>query len=184
MTPATLLRNLNALGLLAVSGVLAAALALQLVTGELPCPLCLLQRAGFVALGVGLLLNVRFAPSPLHYGLVLLGGLFGAAAAGRQVLLHIVPGTGAYGEPILGLHLYTWSLALFLLAIAGVAVLLLMEGQFERGRATPVNRLQRWAAASYVAVTVATALAAFALCGPGECPDNPTSYWLLERALR
>ncbi|MGD9508635.1 MAG: disulfide bond formation protein B [Geminicoccaceae bacterium] len=180
MSPAGLLRDLNALGLLAVGSVLATALLLQLVTGELPCPLCMLQRLGFVALGFGLLLNARFGPAPMHYGLVLIGALFGAAAAGRQVLLHILPGSGAYGDPLLGLHLYTWSLLLFLLAIAGVALLLLMEGQFERGRDTPPNALQRAAIAVYLLATLLTGLAAFAQCGPGECADDPTGYWLLE----
>ena len=184
MSPAAFARELNGLGLLAVTLVLAAALILQLLMGELPCPLCLLQRIGFVALGFGLLLNLRFGPSPLHYGLVIVAALFGAAAAGRQVLLHIVPGSGAYGSPLLGLHLYTWSLLLFLAAIAAVAVLLLMEGQFERGRAQPASSWQRMAMGLYLAVTVVTGLAAFAQCGPSECPDNPTSYWLLDRNAR
>lgn len=183
MAPASLLRDLNALGLLAVAAVLAIALLLQFVTGELPCPLCMLQRIGFVAVGFGLLLNARFGPSPMHYGLVLIGALFGAAAPGRQVLLHILPGSGAYGDPLLGLHLYTWSLLLFLLATAGVALLLLLEGQFERGRSTPPNSLQRAAMGGYVVVTLLTGLAAFAQCGPGECADDPTGYWLLQRSL-
>lgn len=182
MAPAVLLRDLNALGLLAVAAVLATALLLQLVTGELPCPLCMLQRIGFVAVGFGLLLNLRFGPSPMHYGLVLIGALFGAAAAGRQVLLHILPGSGAYGAPLLGLHLYTWSLLLFLSVIAGTALLLLMEGQFERGRGNPPNALQRTAMGAYVLVTLLTGIAAFAQCGPGECADDPAGYWLLERA--
>ena len=60
MGSASFVRDLNALGLLAVSLVLATALFLQVTVGELPCPLCLLQRVGFVAAGFGLLLNVRF----------------------------------------------------------------------------------------------------------------------------
>ncbi|OZA78931.1 MAG: hypothetical protein B7X76_09550, partial [Azorhizobium sp. 39-67-5] len=47
MSPA-LSRTLNALGLLGVCAVLAVAFFDQLVFGDLPCPLCLLQRAGFV----------------------------------------------------------------------------------------------------------------------------------------
>jgi disulfide bond formation protein DsbB len=181
MGPAAFARALNSLGLLAVTLVLAAALFLQLILGELPCPLCLLQRVGFVALGFGLLLNIRFGPAPLHYGLVILAALFGAAAAGRQVLLHIVPGSGAYGSPLLGLHLYTWSLLLFVTAITGVAVLLLMEGQFERQRAWTADGWQRLVMSLYLAVTVLIGLAAFAQCGPAECPDDPTSYWLFDR---
>jgi hypothetical protein len=36
----------------------------------------------------------------------------------------------------------------------------------------------------YLAVTVQIGLAAFAESGPAECPDNPTSYWLLDRTAR
>ena len=152
--------------------------------GELPCPLCLLQRVGFIAVGFGLLLNVRFGPAPLHYGLVILGALYGAAAAGRQVLLHIVPGSGAYGSPLFGIHLYTWSLVLFLVVVAGVALLLMMEGQFERVRAWTATGWQRVVMGLFLAVTVLVGISAFAECGPGECPDNPTSYWLLEGRAR
>ena len=181
MSAAAFARDLNALGLLAVTLVLAAALVLQLALGELPCPLCLLQRVGFVAVGFGLLLNVRFGPAPLHYGLVILGALFGAAAAGRQVLLHIVPGSGAYGSPLLGLHLYTWSLALFLVVVAGVALLLMLEGQFERSRAWSAAGWQRAVMGLYLAVTALVGASAFVECGPGECPDSPTGYWLLDQ---
>ena len=40
--------TLNALALLAISIVLLFAFYAQFAYGELPCPLCLLQRAGFV----------------------------------------------------------------------------------------------------------------------------------------
>ena len=173
---------LNGAGAAGLAFVLLLALFLQLVLGELPCPLCLLQRVGLVATGFGLLLNIRCGPRPLHYGLVLIGALFGVAAAGRQVLLHIVPGSGAYGEPFLGLHLYTWCLIFFLVAIAAVAVMLLLEGQFAApGPAVPAS--PRWvelAAVLLVAMAALCVVSTFVECGPRECPDNPTSYWLFE----
>ena len=151
---------------------------LQLALGELPCPLCMLQRVGMVATSFGLLMNVRFGPRPAHYGLVIAGALFGAAAASRQVLLHIVPGSGAYGAPFLGLHLYTWCLLVFLLAVAAVALLLLIEGQFDAGRADPAPSWTRAAAWAVMAMTIVCALSTFIQCGPTECVDDPTSYWL------
>ena len=68
---------LNALGLYAIALVLAAAFAAQLLLGELPCPLCLLQRIQFALLAIGPILNVRFGPRPSHYAASLL-----VAAAG------------------------------------------------------------------------------------------------------
>ena len=50
---------LNMFGLLGISLILTVAFFYQLALGELPCPLCLLQRAGFIAVGMGFLFNMR-----------------------------------------------------------------------------------------------------------------------------
>src|SRR5262245_44049143 len=110
---ASLVRLGNAIGPAGIAIVLLVAFGMPFALNELPCPLCILQRAALVLCGFGFLLNLRFGVQPLHYGLSILAALFGAVVAGRQVLLHIVPGTGAYGSALFGLHLYTWSLILF-----------------------------------------------------------------------
>jgi disulfide bond formation protein DsbB len=97
---ASLVRLGNALGALGIALVLVVAFGMQFVFGELPCPLCSLQRVALVLCGMGFLLNLRFGVQPLHYGLSILAALFGVAVAGRQVLLHIVPGSGAYGSAL------------------------------------------------------------------------------------
>jgi disulfide bond formation protein DsbB len=65
-------RQLNALGMLAISAMLTYAFASQFLEQELPCPLCLLQRVGFVAVSIGLLLNVTHGPQPAHYGFAII----------------------------------------------------------------------------------------------------------------
>ena len=115
---------LTAAGLAGLIAVLLVAYADQFAGHDLPCPLCLLQRVALVGVAYGLLLNLRYGPQPQGYAIMLLAALFGMGVAGRQVLLHIVPGSGAYGAPLLGLHLYTWSFILFALVILGTAVLL------------------------------------------------------------
>jgi disulfide bond formation protein DsbB len=72
-----------------------------------PCPICILQRAGFIAAGFGLALNLMFGPRPSHYSLAILGAMVGGIMSANQVLRYIVPGTGFYGNAIFGLHLYT-----------------------------------------------------------------------------
>jgi disulfide bond formation protein DsbB len=181
-----LVRFGNWLGAMAVAGVLLAAFALQFMHHELPCPLCMLQRIALVLCGFGFLLNLRYGSQPAHYGVTLLSALFGLAVAGRQVLLHIVPGDKGYGPPFLGLHLYTWTFVFFLATILGVALLLLLSGREPETRregrhAMPMGVLSRFAAWLLVLVTLANAVASFALCGPIECPDNPTTYWLLTK---
>src|SRR5258708_31261310 len=124
-----LVRLGNAAGAAGIAVVLLVAFGLQFGLKELPCPLCNLQRVAFALCGLGFVLNLRFGGHPLHYGLSLLAALFGVAVAGRQVLLHIVPGTGAYGSTLFDIHLYTWSLLAFVAVIAGVALLLILGGR-------------------------------------------------------
>ena len=167
---------LNAAGLAGLVAVLVVAYAEQFIGHDLPCPLCLLQRVALVGVAYWLLLNLRFGPQPSAYGIMLLAALFGITAAGRQVLLHITPGSGAYGAPLLGLHLYTWSFILFGLVILGTAVLLLLPKP-----ETPLWTLSPWVKQGLIwatiGITALNALTTFLQCGPIECPDNPVHYW-------
>lgn len=183
MTP-QVARSLNVLFVLAVTLILLAAFGVQFAKGELPCPLCLLQRLAMLGVGAGALLNVRYGVRPRHYGLALASAIFGGAVAGRQVLLHIAPGDPGYGEPLLGLHLYTWSFIAF--ASIGVIVSLMcwFDRQFETtdaSRGTPAYpRLSAAVLLLFVGVALANTLTTLLLCGLGPCPDNPTRYeWLL-----
>jgi disulfide bond formation protein DsbB len=175
-------RILNALVLLGVCAVLLFSLYWQVARAELPCPLCLLQRAAFVGAGVGLLLNVRFGASESHYGVVIVSALAGAAFATRQLLAHIVPGTGAYGSALLGYHFYTWALIGCIALIAFGALMLFFEGQFVEGvqevRPTIGAQLLGWL---FVLVALGAAVSALLQCGFGPCPENPTGYELLAK---
>src|SRR5215475_2380519 len=123
--------TLNALGLCCIALVLAAAFAAQLALGELPCPLCLLQRIQFALLAIGPVLNIRHGPRPSHYALSLLVAAAGAAFAMRQVLLHIMPGDPGYGSALLGYHYYSWAFVGFAAAIVLIGAVLLFDGQFK-----------------------------------------------------
>ena len=81
----------------------------QIVLHELPCPLCLLQRLGFLCVALGFMMNLRFGLRPSHYAISILSALFTGFVALRQIALHVVPGSGSYGAAFLGMHLYTWS---------------------------------------------------------------------------
>jgi disulfide bond formation protein DsbB len=179
-------RGLNVLGLFGVSAVLIVAFADQFVFGDLPCPLCLLQRAGFTAAGVGIVLNIAFGPRPSHYAMIMLGAIAGAAASVRQVLLHIVPGTGSYGAAIAGMHFYSWAAIAFLCMVLAATAMLFFERQFDR-RDDPVGRPAGAAFAAlalFSAVTLLNAGSTLAECGLGMCPDDPVAYQFLPRLLQ
>ncbi|WZB72611.1 disulfide bond formation protein B [Achromobacter xylosoxidans] len=107
----------------------------QIAYDEPPCPLCLLQRVAFMLAGVGLLLNLRLGPSPMHYAMVIAAALGGMLASGRQVLLHIAPGDPGYGTTLLGLHFYTWSFIAFVALIAFCVLMLSVRPQMGRQHA-------------------------------------------------
>ncbi len=176
---------LNVLALAGVSAVLLLAFYYQLVLHELPCPLCLLQRGCLIAVGIGFVLNVRFGVSPAHYALVLLGAVLGTVTSGRQILLHIVPGTGAYGSALFGMHFYTWAFVAFAAVIVFTTLLLFLPTHASGGDARVRSGKAPLAVADWVAVglflfVVAANLASTLLeCGFGQCADNPVSYqWL------
>jgi disulfide bond formation protein DsbB len=179
---ADLSRLLNALGLLALDTVLALAFVDQLWFRDLPCPLCILQRAGFFAAGIGIALNLVFGPKPSHYGVAIIGAIAGGIISMRQILLHIVPGTGSYGNPVFGLHLYTWAFITAVVIILGCAIMLLDDRQFSRAEPMSVRlkALPLSALLLFLVLAIGNVVSTVALCGGGLCPDSPTGYELFE----
>ena len=177
---ATLAETLNLIGLAGISLSLAIAFYYQLALGELPCPLCLLQRAGMTAIGLGFMLNLRFGVRGLHYGLALFGCIVTGAVASRQVLLHIVPDTGHYGSSLFGMHFYTLALLSSIAAAAYIAALLMLPARHASADDEPGGLAK--AMMTIFALLVAANLVSTVLeCGAGQCDDDPTYYQLLGR---
>lgn len=187
-------RFLNALALLGISALLTFAFIDQVVFFDLPCPLCILQRLGFALAGFGFVLNLVWGTRPGHYALTILASVAGATAAGRQVLLHIVPGSGSYGQPLFGLHFYTWAFIAFTMIIIWCAILLAIDRQFlPQGKApghenadsaahsaAPGRKLIVVLPVAIFALLVGlNALSTFLECSTGICPADPSHYELL-----
>lgn len=83
------------LGLAACAGLLGYALYAQYALFEIPCPLCVLQRIGFVVMGVFFLLGGLHAPRRggrwVYAAGVLLGAAFGIAVACRHLWIQSLP---------------------------------------------------------------------------------------------
>ena len=173
----------NAVGLYAIALVLAVAFAAQFLLGELPCPLCLMQRIQFAMLAVGLVLNVRFGPRPSHYAVSLLSAVAGAGFAMRQVLLHITPGDAGYGTALFGYHYYTWAFIAFAVAAVLIAVMLLFDRQFigaDSDRPAAIGWFGRGAVWLVIALVALNVISTLLECGFGACPANPVTYHLLK----
>jgi len=174
--------------IVAVCGVLLGAFRVQFAEGELPCPLCILQRMAMLLCALGpawIILKTRAGqvePSDfaVGYGMSILAALGGAAIASRQVLLHILPGDPGFGAPVLGLHLYTWSLIVFLTVLGVSGVNLLFTRQL-----TPQGVRYGWLSTAVIgllgAVILANAVSVFFEEGfHWILPDKPERYQLLD----
>ncbi len=177
---APLSRALNTLALAGITLVLGMAFYWQLAFNEIPCPLCLLQRVAFVMVGMGFLMNVRYGPSPLHYGMVVWSALAGAIASGRQVLLHIAPGDTGYGSPFLGLHFYTWALVLFFLVLVFAGIMLMLDTKaVDQSSPLSCNLITRIVLGLFLLMVLGNLASTLLECGFGPCEDDPVNYlWL------
>lgn len=88
-------RNPYIVGFLTCAGLVGYALYLQYFRNQEPCPLCILQRIAFIALGVIFLVGAVHDPgrtgARLYGVLALLTAAIGGAIAGRQVYLQSLP---------------------------------------------------------------------------------------------
>lgn len=174
-----LAKILNLLTLATILIIECAAMYLQIKLNELPCPLCLLQRIGLWGVAFGFLMNVRYGIRARHYGFALLAATYSGAVATRQILLHIVPGTGQYGFPVFGLSLYVWMFLISLSTIVGIAVLLFFQrtNQTEGETVTPwFTTIGKWLFILIVLAVFADMASTFLECGLTQCPDNPITY--------
>ncbi|MDX2375316.1 disulfide bond formation protein B [Microbacterium sp. LRZ72] len=176
--------------LFAYVGILSTAMfVFQFGFGELPCPLCILQRMGMMLSSMGALYVVaRALRGPLSLrdltlglGLAILGAVAGASISIRQILLHITPGDPGYGTAVLGLHLYTWALVTFVVVVvfAGV-VAVFAEELLPVAPSHPVLRTVAWVVIwAFIATIAINMVVVFAEAGFNWLlPDDPTRYEL------
>lgn len=180
--PTTFVHLINLVGLLAICVTLVVAFYYQLVRHELPCPLCLLQRAGLISAGFGFLFNLYFGLRGAHYGMVILGSILTGVIASRQMFLHIMPGDTGYGSAFLGLHFYTWTLIMSILIITAVAVVLTISSMNVAFRSLNINSIL-FNIAGWVFLLLITdnLISTILECGGGECDANPVIYKLLSK---
>src|ERR1700735_2679108 len=88
---ATLDRLILCLMLLALAAVLTAAMGFQYLDGEIPCPLCLLERVTMFACCLGLIQQLRDEGSQRGAGIAMLSAVLLLVISVRQTLLDIVP---------------------------------------------------------------------------------------------
>jgi disulfide bond formation protein DsbB len=168
-----------------IAAILTAALAIQLLGGEIPCPLCLIERVALFAAGLAALMNLRGPYSGRWTGAALLAALLLMIVAARQSLLDIYPRPGhAYvGEVVLGLHMPVWSTLIGLALIGANAAMLTAFGGDSHMRGHPAEafpalvHIGRVLGLWLLVLALVNLVAVVLQCGLGQC--HTSGYALL-----
>jgi len=165
-----------------LSAVLTAAMVMQFAFGEIPCPLCLLQRVAMFGCCFGLFRQLRGGDSERGGGIALLFALLLLVVAARQSLLDLVPRPGhAYiGTAVFGLHMPVWSVLIGVALVLALSLRLTLFGdqrillEAERPALARAARLLQL----YLVLICAINLVSVVLqCGLGAC--HTSGYPLL-----
>ncbi|MDZ5762256.1 DsbB superfamily disulfide bond formation protein [Candidatus Cyrtobacter comes] len=176
-------KNLNALLLIALSAIVSNVIALlfQFLYHEIPCPLCLLQRFGLLAIAYGAIIGLRSHGTFRHLVIILISSLFTLAVGLRQVFLHILPNDKGYGTLFFGLHFYTWSaiLSFSLIIILAIAPLLDRINLTKYIAAKFITKIQNFIYDVFILLCITNVIMTFLGCGITGCPDDPVNYQYL-----
>ncbi|MGQ4002913.1 disulfide bond formation protein B [Francisellaceae bacterium CB299] len=162
--------------IIGITIILTMAFYYQLFLHELPCALCVFQRMALSLLTFGIILNLVHGNKSKHYFLVIIVALLNAAMAMTQILLHIVPGTGSYGDAVLSLHMYSWNFIVSIIVILYASICGLISPNTPRRE--KMRFIPEIAIFLIIVLTLANTISVFVECGPHLCPSDPTSYWM------
>lgn len=163
--------------MLVIAGILTTAMTFQYVRGEVPCPLCLLERAAMFGVCFGIMQNFRHGFSYRNTGVSLVFAILLLIVATRQTLLDIYPRPGHeyVGSAVFGLHMPVWSIVIALMLLIAVAVKMAIVGgdeYLEKAKPTSFPLVDTLAGflSVYVIVILTINLVSVVLqCGLGEC---------------
>jgi disulfide bond formation protein DsbB len=169
-----------------IAGILTTAMSLQYANGELPCPLCLLERVAMLGVCFGILLNFRRGFSYQNTGFSLLFAIVLLVVSVRQSLLDIYPRPGHQyiGSAIFGIHMPVWSIIIALTLLTSYAVKLAILGDDEYLREADVSefpairRIADILSAYVIAICLINLVSVILQCGFGEC--HTFGYKLLQ----
>lgn len=168
--------------MLAMAGILTAAMIFQYYGGEIPCPLCLLQRVAMFGVCFGIILHFRYGPSARNDGFCILFALLLLIVSTRQTLIDIYPrpGHSYIGSAVFGLHMPVWSIVIALTILLAFAVksAVLGGGALRDPQPSPIiGRLARLLGLYVIALCLINFGSVIVQCGVDAC--HTTEYRLL-----
>jgi disulfide bond formation protein DsbB len=170
--------------MLTVAAIITAAMILQFYEGEIPCPLCLLQRVAMFGVCFGIILHFRHGYSARNEGFSMLFALLLLIVSVRQTLLDIYPrpGHNYTGSAVLGLHMPVWSVVIAVAILLAFAMKLAVLGgeRPQDPRSSPAfARMARLLSIYVIAICLINFVSVIVQCGAGAC--HTSEYKLLSR---
>jgi disulfide bond formation protein DsbB len=147
---------------------------MQYAFGELPCPLCLLQRVALFGVCFGIVQGFRSGRFGRNEGVSLLFAAVLLVVSARQTLLDIYPRPGhAYiGTAVFGIHMPVWSVLIAVALIFAFALKHALFGSRDSYDVPPTPALARSAqklGAYVVLICAVNFISVVIQCGLGEC---------------
>jgi disulfide bond formation protein DsbB len=177
---------LNDLFLLAMmttmAAILTTAMVLQYHGGEIPCPLCLLQRVAMFGVCFGIILHFRDGYSARNDGFCMLFALLLLIISARQTTLDIFPrpGHNYVGSAVLGLHMPLWSVVIAAAILVAFAVkIAVLGGEYPRAPqpSQALGRVARLLSLYVIAICLINFGSVIVQCGVDAC--HTSGYKLL-----
>lgn len=180
---ATLDRLILVLMLTVLAASLTGAMVMQYAFGEIPCPLCLLQRVAMFGCCFGLIMQLRSDNSERGTGIALIFAVLLLLISVRQTLLDLFPRPGHeyIGGAVFGIHLPVWSVIIAVALLLGFAIRLALFGG-TRGAADAERHVPgvivRAPVLYVIAICAINFLSVIAQCGLDQC--HTFGYRLLQ----
>ena len=167
-------RLILCLMLLILAGILTAAMVMQYAFGEIPCPLCLLQRFAMFGCCFGIVRQLRSGTSERGTGIGLIFSILLLVISVRQTLLDLFPRPGHeyIGSAIFGIHMPVWSVFIAIALLFGFAVRLALFGGARcapEADSAPMHRLAQGLVIYVICICAINFLSVVVQCGIGEC---------------
>jgi disulfide bond formation protein DsbB len=168
--------------MLTIAAILTVAMVLQYYGGEIPCPLCLLQRVAMFGVCFGIMLHFRHGYSAQNTGISMLFALLLLIISVRQTLLDIYPrpGHSYIGSAVLGLHMPVWSVVIAVAILIAFAIKLAVLGGEDLHypqRSPALGRIARLLGLYLVAIGLINFASVIVQCGVDAC--HTSGYALL-----
>jgi disulfide bond formation protein DsbB len=167
--------------MLAMAGILTVAMIFQYYLGEIPCPLCLLQRVAMFGVCFGIIMHFRYDYSARNDGFCMLFALFLLIVASRQTLIDIYPRPGHdyIGSAVFGLHMPVWSIVIAVTILLAFAAKFAVLGDPARDpQPSPIlGRLARLLSLYVIALCLINFASVIVQCGADAC--HTSEYKLL-----